>query len=110
MPSLPRLLVAAVFLAVAVAAIVTIVRPRSRMSLVTLIAAFLFDVAAPGGDTTTRVWASAGRFLLPSLRRHGALVPHPARMPAIGPLRRQAEPSAARRGRRGVRQCSGNDP
>jgi hypothetical protein len=62
MPSLPRLLIAAVFLAVAVAAIVTIVRPRSRMSLVTLTAAFLFDVAAPGGDTTTRVWASAVAF------------------------------------------------
>ncbi len=33
------------------------------MSLATLIAAFLFDVAAPGGDTTTRVWASAVAFL-----------------------------------------------
>ncbi len=38
------------------------VLPRSRMSLVTLIAAFLFDVAAPGGDTTTRAWASAVAF------------------------------------------------
>jgi len=53
---------AAVFLAAAVAAIVTIVRARSRTSLVTLIAALLFDVAAPGGDTTTRVWASAVAF------------------------------------------------
>ncbi len=44
------------------AAVITIVRPRSRMSLVTLIAAFLFDVAAPGGATTTRVWASAVAF------------------------------------------------
>ncbi len=59
MPSLPRLLIATVFVAVAIIAIVTIVRPRSRMSFVTLIAAFFFYVAAPGGDTTTRVWASA---------------------------------------------------
>ena len=61
MVSLPRVLIAAAFFAVAVAAIYTVVRPRSRVSPVMWITAFVFDVVTPTpvGNLATRVSAAA---------------------------------------------------
>jgi len=59
MPSPPRLLIAGVFIAIAIAAGITVFRPRSRVTPLVWITGLIFDLDVPGGDWAKRVSGAA---------------------------------------------------